>query len=39
MLSHLYLSYAKISNGGLEDNDKPMRADYDVNQPMEVLIE
>ena len=39
MLVHLYLAYAKISDGDLEDNDKRMRADYDVNQPMEVLIE
>ena len=38
MLAHLYLAYAKISDGDLEDNDKRMRADYDVNQPMEVLI-
>ena len=39
MLAHLYLSYANISDGDLEDNDKRMRANYDVNQPMEVLIE
>ena len=39
MLAHLYLAYAKISDGELEDNDKRMRADYDMNQPMEVLIE
>ena len=38
MLAHLYLAYAKISDGELEDNDKRMRADYDMNQPMEVLI-
>ena len=35
MLAHLYLAYAKIYDGDLEDNDKRMRADYDVNQPME----
>ena len=39
MLAYLYLAYAKISDGDLEDNDKRTRADYDVNQPMEVLIE
>ena len=39
MLAHLYIAYAKISDGNLEDNNKRMRANYDVNQPMEVLIE
>ena len=39
MLAHLYLAYTKISDGDLEENDKQMRADYDVNQPMEVLID
>ena len=39
MLAHLYLDYAKISDGNLEDNDKRMRADYELNQRMEVLIE
>ena len=39
MIVHLYIAYSKISDGDLEDNDKQMRADYDVNQPMEVFIE
>ena len=39
MLAHLYLADTKISDGYLEENDKRMRANYDVNQPMEVLIE
>ena len=39
MLTHLYAAYAKITKGDLEENDKRMRADYYVNQPMEVLIE
>ena len=39
MLTHLYAAYAKITEGGLEDNNKRMRANYDVNQPMEVIIE
>ena len=38
MLAHLYLAYAKLSDGNLEDNNKRMRADYDMNQPMEFLI-
>ena len=38
MLMHLYAAYAKINEGDLEEKDKLMRADYDVNQPMEVLI-
>ena len=39
MLAYLYLAYAKTSNGNLEDNDKRMRADYKLIQPMELLIE
>ena len=39
MLAHLYLAYVKISDGDLEENDKQIRADYNVNQPMEVLFE
>ena len=39
MLAHLYLASEKILDGYLEDNDKWMRANYDINQPMEVLIE
>ena len=38
MLAHLYVAYAKICDGNLEDSDKQMRADYNVNQPMEFLI-
>ena len=39
MLTHLYAAYTKITEGDLEENDKRMRADYDVNQPMEFIIE
>ena len=39
MLTHLYLAYAKISDGDQEDKDKRMSADYNVNHPMEVLIQ
>jgi hypothetical protein len=39
MLKHLYDSYARISEGDLEENDARMKADYDVNQPIEVLID
>ena len=39
MLTYLYAAYEKITEGDLEENNKRMCADYDVNQPMEVLIE
>ena len=39
MLMHLYSAYAKITEGDIEDNEKCMHADYDVNQLIEVLIE
>ena len=39
MLMHLYAAYARISEGDLEENDARMKADYDVNQPIEVLID
>jgi hypothetical protein len=39
MITHLYTSYAKISESDLEENDARMKADYDVNQPIEVLID
>ena len=39
MLAHLYLAYAKKLDGDLEENDKRIRADYDMNHPIEVLIE
>ena len=38
MLTHLYAAYAKITEVDLEENDKRICADYDVNQPMEVII-
>ena len=38
MLTHLYAAYGKITKGDFEENDKRMHADYNVNQPMEVLI-
>ena len=38
MMMRLYVANAKITEGDLEENGKRMRADYDVNQPMEVLI-
>ena len=39
MLTHLYAAYTKITEGDIEENNKCMRVDYDVNQPIEVLIE
>ena len=39
MLTQIYSTYAKISEGDLEEKYKHMRSDYNVNQPMEVLIE
>ena len=39
MLAHHYLAYAKNLYGDIDYNDKPMRANYNVNQTMEVLIE
>jgi hypothetical protein len=39
MLTHLYTAYAKISAGDLDDNDAKMKADWDPNQPIEVLID
>jgi hypothetical protein len=39
MLTHLYTAYAKISAGDLDDNDAKMKADWDPNQPFEVLID
>jgi hypothetical protein len=38
MLTHLYTAYAKISESDLQANDEQMKVDYDVNQPIEVLI-
>ena len=34
IFTQLYAAYAKITEGDIEDNEKCMRADYDVNQPM-----
>ena len=38
LLSHLYISYAKITDGDLEDNKETMGAAYDVNLPIETLF-
>ena len=38
MLTHLYAAYAKINEGHIEENNKHMRAGYDVNQVMDILI-
>ena len=32
------MAYSKITEGDIEDNEKCMHADYDVNQLIEVLI-
>jgi len=39
MLTHLYANYAKITPTNLEENDKCMKADWESNQPFEVLID
>ena len=39
MLTHLYAASAKITEGDIKENDKRMRTDYDVNQPMVFIIE
>ena len=39
IMEHLYPYYAKILDGALEENDKQMRANYDMNQPMKVFID
>jgi hypothetical protein len=39
MLTHLYAAYAQISETDLQANDEQMKSDYDVNQPIEVLID
>jgi len=38
LLTHLYSTYAKISPGDLEANDKRMKAAYDPNLPIEFLF-
>ena len=38
MLSHSYNTYARITQGELEENDRRMKQDWDPNQPFEVLI-
>ena len=37
LLTHLYNTYANITEGGLEDNKDAMAAPYDVNLPIEML--
>ena len=37
LLTHLYNTYANITDGGLEDNKDVMAAPYDVNLPIETL--
>ena len=39
LLEHLYSTYANISASDLQDNDKRLRAPYDINQPFETLID
>ena len=39
MLTHLYKSYARISQFDLKENDKRFKQQWDPNQPFEVLIE
>ena len=39
MLTHLYATYALITQGALEENDRRMNQDWDPNQPFEVLID
>ena len=38
LLDHFYSTYANISASALQDNDKRLRALYDINQPLETLI-
>ena len=38
LLDHLYYTYANISATTLQDNDKKLRAPYNINQPFETLI-
>ena len=39
MLTHLYISYARISQFNLEENDKRLKQQWDTNQPFKVLID
>ena len=39
MLTHLYNSYARISQFGLEENNKRFKQQWDANQPFEVRID
>ena len=39
LINHLYSSYANISSSALQDNDKRLRAPYDINHPFETLID
>ena len=38
LLTHLYSTYAKISPGDLEKNEKRMQTPYDANRPIELLF-
>jgi hypothetical protein len=38
-LNHLYATYANINASDLLSNDKQMKADYDANQPIELLFD
>ena len=38
LLTHLYVTYAKISPGDLEENEKRMKTAYDPNLPIEYLF-
>ena len=38
ILTHFNTAYDKITEVDIEENDKRMRADYHVNQPMKVFI-
>ena len=39
LLDHLYYTYANIYASAPQDNDKRLRAPYDINQPSETLID
>ena len=39
MLTHLYDSYARITQGDLDENDRRMKQAWDPNQPFETLID
>jgi hypothetical protein len=39
ILSHLYQTYARITQGELEENDTKMKQQWDPNQPFEILVD